>query len=380
MTPSRQPLDAGGVRTTPSRTTKTLDPVASHNSSRVLGKMASPAPCSCAYASARTFSAYEIVFSPAVAPRSLRAHGTTTTAIEGATETTSLAATITVGTRVPPLRTERLHAAGDRDPEPRLQEVIRLQHRGAGFGQERPVGRLEAEAAGRVVQPVEVAPPREGPAVVDAQRLEHAVADEEAVVERGHASVVGRRELPVDPHEAHDGTSAPAPATARRRDALNSVSCHSSDGDESATMPAPTPSSVWSGKTVNVRIATARSPSRVFGVDPTERAAVHAAAHGLELFDHLQDARFRRARDRRRWKRRGQERAEPDVGAQRAADGAHEMVQTGVRFDARTATARAWIRARTRARGRCARGRRSSRSPRGPWRSPATGRDRRRFP
>ena len=91
-------------------TTNTLEPVASQSSSRVFGKMASPAPRSCAYASARTFSAYEIVFSPAVAPRSLRAHGTTTTVIVGATDDDLARGDDDRRARVAALRAERLHA------------------------------------------------------------------------------------------------------------------------------------------------------------------------------------------------------------------------------------------------------------------------------
>jgi hypothetical protein len=56
VTPSRQPDSSGGVRSTPPVTTNTLVPVPSHNSPRVLGKIASPAPSSLATARARTFS------------------------------------------------------------------------------------------------------------------------------------------------------------------------------------------------------------------------------------------------------------------------------------------------------------------------------------
>ena len=53
--------------------------MASHSSPRVLAKIASMAPRSLACARATTFSAYDVVFSPAVGARSLRTHGTTTT-------------------------------------------------------------------------------------------------------------------------------------------------------------------------------------------------------------------------------------------------------------------------------------------------------------
>ena len=67
------------MTTTPSMTTNTLEPVPSHSSPRVLPKIASDAPRALAQASATTLSAYEVVLSPAVAARSLRVHGTTTT-------------------------------------------------------------------------------------------------------------------------------------------------------------------------------------------------------------------------------------------------------------------------------------------------------------
>ena len=57
LIPYRHPDSAGGVMSRSPCTMKTFDPVASHNSSRVLAKMASLAPCCWAYASARTLSA-----------------------------------------------------------------------------------------------------------------------------------------------------------------------------------------------------------------------------------------------------------------------------------------------------------------------------------
>ena len=55
--PSSAPESAGGVTTTPSMTTKTLEPVPSHSSPRVLPKIASDAPRALAYARATTLSA-----------------------------------------------------------------------------------------------------------------------------------------------------------------------------------------------------------------------------------------------------------------------------------------------------------------------------------
>src|SRR5207248_1587456 len=97
VTPSRQPASGGGVSTTPFRITNTFDPVASQTSPRVLRKIASPASRSRAYASARTFSAYEVVLSPATAPRSLRLHGTITTSTVAGHGVADALMTITVG-------------------------------------------------------------------------------------------------------------------------------------------------------------------------------------------------------------------------------------------------------------------------------------------
>src|SRR4051794_31362588 len=83
VTPAKQPADSGGVTTVPSKTQKTLVPVPSHRLPAVLAKIASLAPRSAAYASAITLSAYDVVLSPAVAPFSLRGHGTTTPFVDG---------------------------------------------------------------------------------------------------------------------------------------------------------------------------------------------------------------------------------------------------------------------------------------------------------
>ena len=47
----------------------------------MLAKIASVPPCRWAWASAMTFSAYDVVLSPAVAPFSLRVHGTVDTVV-----------------------------------------------------------------------------------------------------------------------------------------------------------------------------------------------------------------------------------------------------------------------------------------------------------
>ena len=77
VTPARQPDDSGRRDAdAPSSTTNTLVPVPSHRLPTVLAKIASSAPRSWAQARATTFSPYDVVFTPASAPRSLRGHGT----------------------------------------------------------------------------------------------------------------------------------------------------------------------------------------------------------------------------------------------------------------------------------------------------------------
>ena len=77
--PARQPLDSGGVTSSPPRSTKTLDAVPSHRSPTVLASTASSAPRRYASETATTFSAYDVVLRPATDDRSLRTHGTRTT-------------------------------------------------------------------------------------------------------------------------------------------------------------------------------------------------------------------------------------------------------------------------------------------------------------
>ncbi len=63
----------------------------------MLRKIASPAPQEAAYASPRTFSAYEVDFTPVSAPFSLRRHGAVTTAVVGGVGSRASTATIRVG-------------------------------------------------------------------------------------------------------------------------------------------------------------------------------------------------------------------------------------------------------------------------------------------
>src|SRR5437899_3102652 len=86
VTPARAPEDSGGVHSRPLETTNTLEPVPSQSWSRVFARRASSPPTRWAWASATTFSAYDVVLSPAIADRSLRTHGTMATdAVAGQT-------------------------------------------------------------------------------------------------------------------------------------------------------------------------------------------------------------------------------------------------------------------------------------------------------
>ena len=72
-------------------------PVPSHRCPARFANTASPAPRRLASARATTFSAYDVVFRPASAPRSLRGHGTTATLAVGGHAVIGDAATTNVG-------------------------------------------------------------------------------------------------------------------------------------------------------------------------------------------------------------------------------------------------------------------------------------------
>ena len=95
--PASGPELSGGVTTVSPNTQKMFVPVPSHTFPAVLRKIASPAPRSAAQARARTFSAYEMDFTPASAPCSLRLHGAVTTAVVAGGWGDASAATISVG-------------------------------------------------------------------------------------------------------------------------------------------------------------------------------------------------------------------------------------------------------------------------------------------
>ena len=176
------------------------------------GRWLRPRRRSCAYASARTFSAYEIVFRPAVAPRSLRTHGTTTTVMVDATDT-HLAR-----------RDDRRSATASRRSEPSgctpPVTVIRSRASASPFGLAAP-----PRAASNSCRPVGRVEPE--PAAPSARAGRGAVARRTGARRRRATSrrrrrprgARGRRARPaasspvgepaVDPERAHDGTSVP---------------------------------------------------------------------------------------------------------------------------------------------------------------------------
>ena len=114
MTPARQPLESRGVSTSPPTTTKTLLPVHSESRPVVSASTASDAPRRCASARATAFSAYDVVFSPAMADRSLRTHGTVASVVVAGHGAAGVRVTTRVGAPVPALAAERADARRSR--------------------------------------------------------------------------------------------------------------------------------------------------------------------------------------------------------------------------------------------------------------------------
>ena len=119
--------------------------------------------------------------------------------------------------RLTSLGAEGRQPARDGDAEASLGELVGAEDRVGGGVQLGAIRDREAEARGRVREPVEVTPPRERLPAVHADGLEHAVPDEEAVVERGDAGRVGLEQHAVGPHVGHEPTSTGAVASASGR-------------------------------------------------------------------------------------------------------------------------------------------------------------------
>ena len=192
----------------------------------------------------------------------------------------------------------------------------------------------------------------------------------------GHARRLLVDELAVEPdlQEASATCSrsrTEPPAASSRRAALCIVSRHSSAGSESATTAPPTCRCRRPRAATKVRIATDRSMSPP-GCEAADRAAVGPAPDRLELLDDLERADLGRARDRS-----GRERGAHDLRDRhpRPQPRLDARTRGGARPGWRLERAELPLPRRCRSAppgpGRCAPGRRSSRSPRGPWRSSA---------
>ena len=132
-------------------------------------------------------------------------------------------------------------------------------------------------------------------------------------------------------------------------------------------MPPPVPKWSWPSSNQNVRMATLRSPRAAVGVDPADRAAVDAARRRLERGDVVERGELGRAGDRA-GREGGVDRVGPaEAGPQPALDRATRGGRGRGAARRRTAPAPGPSPTRTPVRGRCARGRRSSRSRPGPW-------------
>ena len=156
--PASGPALSGGVTIWSPKTKKMLVPVPSQTSPAVLRKIASLAPHDAAYASPRTFSAYEVDLTPVSAPFSLRRHGAVTTAVVAGVGH-GLDGDDQVGRPVRGPRAERALTAGEGDAHLRLGQRPPIQRRRdplayqAVVGAGRPIAAadrdIRSSAAGR---------------------------------------------------------------------------------------------------------------------------------------------------------------------------------------------------------------------------------------
>ena len=240
---------------------------------------------------------------PAIAPRSLRGHGTTHTAVDGAG--------VLERRRRRRRRWRRPRRAPSRaGPTPPVT-VMRTRASGQVVGRAAPRpspprsssssnGHPQVEAVGGAPEPVEVAAGGERPpsTALSVSKTPSPTVRPWSKIETvasvgGHQRPVRARPMLVV--HRHDPD-----ATRRRRRALSSVSAHSSSGSLSQVMPPPVPKWSCPSSTQKVRMATLRSPCAAVGVDPADRAAVDAAGHRLERGDLLEGGDLRRAGDRAR--------------------------------------------------------------------------------
>ena len=122
----------------------------------------------------------------------------------------------------------------------------------------------------------------------------------------------------------------------------------------------PPPTGMWTrpSLTIMVRMAMLNS-MRAVGGEVADRAAVGAAAGGLEFFDDLHGADFGAPVMEPPGKVARSRSTKVTSGAERAFDGGDAVVDGGVGFDLARLGDLARCRSRRRGRGRCAPGRRS---------------------
>ena len=203
---------------------------------------------------------------------------------------------------------------------------------------------------------------------VDAQRLERGAAAQQRVVVGAQDRRVGRDDAaPRDrePEQRHAGCSTSLPTACRSGRAFTHDSSISAAGSESQTMPAADPEvdpplGDGEGADRERELEVAVRP------DPAERAHRRAAADGLERRDLVDRRDLRRARDRAARERRLEQLGQRDAVAKRPLDRRDEVAHAGEPVRRRQLGPADRCPARRRARGRCARGRRSSRARRRP--------------
>ena len=253
---------------------------------------------------------------------------------------------------------------------------LACDHRGHGLAQGVVVGQaLEAEAGGRATQPGQVAGGGERGRRATIWIVSKTPSPTVTPWSSGDTPArSSRHQRAVDPHHWADQPWGDAPttsgwleATSRSRRAFSSVSAHSPAGVESQVMPPPVPKCRRAvvdpeGADGDVELALA-----AIGVDPADRAAVDAALDRLEPGDVVERGQLGRAGDRA-GREGGVDERRPTRGRGAARPSTVLTRWTSPGWGSTASSAGTGpSRTRTPGPGRCARGRRSSRSRPGPW-------------
>ena len=144
-----------------------------------------------AYPSARTFSAYEIDFTPASAPCSLRVQGAVTIEASGAAASAGASAAIKVGEPYAASDSEWSTPAGVGDPQLAAPKLAAVQD-GVDRLANLPVIRgWKVQRGCRATQAVQVPPYGECATLGHLERLEHAVSNHQAVISSGDVACCG---------------------------------------------------------------------------------------------------------------------------------------------------------------------------------------------